>query len=190
MIFLTNYKIIYVFRSPTDRLRVFTIWWSTGISEEEQRPFRQLQHRREKTRIQTHSQGSLIFRMDDSWWNALFGHNEGYLTVYKVLCLTPSNSKLKHSMQYTRHDFWNFNTCCQTSSFLKHPWYVVAQLNTWSLFLSVLNIRKPSTKPKMLWNFLGCMFQFSDNKGDILSELFYFWAAWELKKSIAIQLNN
>ena len=77
MIFLTNYKIIYIFRSSTDRLRVFTIWWSTGISEEEQRPFRQLQHRREKTRIQTHSQGSLIFRMDDSWWNALFGHNEG-----------------------------------------------------------------------------------------------------------------
>ena len=27
------------------------------------------------------------------------------VTVYKVLCLTPSNSKLKHSMQYTRHDF-------------------------------------------------------------------------------------
>ena len=66
MIFLTNYKIIYVFRSPSDRLRVLTIWGSTGISEEEQRSFRQLQHRREKTRIQTHSQGSLIFRMDDS----------------------------------------------------------------------------------------------------------------------------
>ena len=26
MIFLKNYKIIYVFRSPTDRLGVFTIW--------------------------------------------------------------------------------------------------------------------------------------------------------------------
>ena len=51
------------------------IWWFTWISKEEQRPFRQLRHRRQK--IQAHSQKSVVLCIDDSWWNAIFGHNEG-----------------------------------------------------------------------------------------------------------------
>ena len=76
---IDSLKLLYVYRSSSDSLRVFTIWWSTGLSKEEQRPFRQLQHRGEKTRIQAHSQRSFVFRMDDSWWDALFGENEGKL---------------------------------------------------------------------------------------------------------------
>ena len=49
-------------------------------------------------------------------------------------------------------------------------------------FLSVLNIRKPSKKTKMLWNFLECMFQFSENKGDVTLGAFLLLAARELKK--------
>ena len=70
-------KRMYVSRSSSYRLGVFAVWWSTWISKEKQRTFRQLQHRRKETLIQTHSERSLVIRMDDSWWDAIFGHNEG-----------------------------------------------------------------------------------------------------------------
>ena len=70
-------KRMYVSRSSSYRLGVFAVWWSTWISKEKQRTFRQLQHRRKETLIQAHSERSLVIRMDDSWWDAIFGHNEG-----------------------------------------------------------------------------------------------------------------
>ena len=70
-------KRMYVSRSCSYRLGVFAVWWSTWISKEKQRTFRQLQHRRKETLIQAHSERSLVIRMDDSWWDAIFGHNEG-----------------------------------------------------------------------------------------------------------------